>query len=106
MTQTHKTALCCYCGTQSVLELRGTTRHSLSCGTCGAPINMMKHLRSDHAKASKRGHGAGTGAEHVSGAQDLKSALKAAKKAGKKKKRPTKARRFFDLAEDVFDLFD
>ncbi len=38
-----KIATCCYCGTRAALVLEGG-RHELSCGTCGAPLHLMKAM--------------------------------------------------------------
>ena len=39
-----KIATCCYCGARAALVLRGKERHELACGTCGAPLRMLKML--------------------------------------------------------------
>ena len=44
-----KIATCCYCGTKAALVLRGQTEHELACSSCGAPLSVMKHLKSAQA---------------------------------------------------------
>ena len=37
-----KIATCCYCGSRTVLRLRGKDRHELSCASCAAPLHDLK----------------------------------------------------------------
>ncbi|MDO6590222.1 hypothetical protein DS901_12045 [Loktanella sp. D2R18] len=48
----NKIATCCYCGTRSVLRLRGKHRHELSCANCGAPLRALKNLPREQLSAS------------------------------------------------------
>lgn len=48
MTTLRKIATCCYCGTRAALVLRGQDRHELSCSACGAPLQDLKMLKSEH----------------------------------------------------------
>ena len=50
----HKVTTCCYCGTRAALVLSGTTRHELACGSCGAPLHVIKKLRSDSKTGQER----------------------------------------------------
>ena len=99
MKNIHKTATCCYCGARTVLSLKGTTRHELQCASCGAPLQHMKSLRSDHVidpftvKGKKK-----------SPSKSYKDKPKERYKSRKKKK--SMAHRLFDVAEDIFDIFD
>jgi len=111
MPQGTKIATCCYCGTRAALVLRGRDRHELSCAACGAPLHNMKMLRMDAVErpvSSER---------HASNRPVKRSTERAAsvpswersmrKPTGKKKKRKTLTRRFFEEAFDVLeDIFD
>lgn len=48
-----KVATCCYCGSKAALVLRGDSRHELTCGQCGAPLRMMKMLKSQPASTQR-----------------------------------------------------
>ena len=37
-----KIATCCYCGSRTVLRLRGKDRHELACASCAAPLHDLK----------------------------------------------------------------
>lgn len=87
MYRTQKSATCCYCGTKSVLSLSDGVRHELKCSACGAPLSRMKSLRQDHI-------------------QDAYTTKGKKSKSRKKKKRKSAMHQFFDLAEDVLDIFD
>lgn len=98
MYHTHKSATCCYCGSKAVLTLGGKMRHELKCSACGAPISQMKALRSDHPVdrfVVDRGV-----------RRDQRKSAKAGKAGKKKKKRASLGHRLFDMAEDIFDIFD
>lgn len=92
MYYTQKSATCCYCGSKTVLTLGGTTRHELKCSACGAPLSRMKALHKTQ--------------EPVKGKKDFQAKLPRPKKSKKKKKRKSTAHRLFDMAEDIFDIFD
>ncbi|MGR3572550.1 hypothetical protein [Brevirhabdus sp.] len=118
MGQDTKIATCCYCGTRAALVLKGTTRHELSCGSCGAPLHNLKQLRQSSARAAPaRTRGArdvdatvrdmgGLGIPAWSGAgHSVKPTKKHRKKHGKPKKLTKKrlAGKIFDALEDLFD---
>lgn len=117
MGQDTKIATCCYCGTRAALVLRGTTRHELSCGSCGAPLHNLKQLRQTSARAAPahtrgaRDIGAtardmsGRGAPGWPDAGHSVKPKKHKKKHGKSKKLTKKrlAGKIFDVLEDLFD---
>lgn len=99
-----KIATCCYCGTRAALTLKGKERHELACSTCGAPLHEMKMLRSD-----------------VQGDRELvrPSPIRASNRPVQKPRKPYKKKKkkskslsrkfmeeFWDVAEDIFDIFD
>jgi hypothetical protein len=99
-----KIATCCYCGTRAALILRGKERHELACSTCGAPLHEMKMLRSD-----------AQGDRELIRPSPIRSAPRPARKSDKafkkkKKKMKSLSRKFmeevWDVAEDLFDIFD
>jgi len=97
---TPKIATCCYCGTRAALTLRGKERHELACSNCGAPLHEMKMLRRDtEAEREVRGLPPKRQQTHYD-----------TKRRKKKKKTKSLSRRFmeevFDVAEDLFDVFD
>lgn len=94
-----KIATCCYCGTKAALVLRGSDRHELTCGNCGAPLHAMKMLPVQ--KPAPKRH-----------AEPVPTYTKRQEKRPKKvKKRKTLGRRMmsglWDALEDVVDeVFD
>ncbi len=98
---TPKIATCCYCGTRAALSLRGKERHELACSNCGAPLHEMKMLRTDSL-----------GDRELVRPSPIRSKPDRSKAKRRKKKKKTKnlSRRFleeaFDVAEDLFDIFD
>lgn len=96
MFKTHKSATCCYCGTKAVLSLGGEGTHELRCSTCGAPLSRLKSLKESHTEDGYT----------VTGKKGKKAYQPKSSKPKKKKKQKSLAHRFFDLAEDVFDVFD
>ncbi|MEL7150111.1 MAG: hypothetical protein AAGK71_05225 [Pseudomonadota bacterium] len=97
---TPKIATCCYCGTRAALTLRGKERHELACSNCGAPLHEMKMFRRD--MDSER---------DVRGTPPKRQEVRYdTKRRKKKKKTKSLSRRFmeevFDVAEDLFDVFD
>lgn len=95
MYYTQKSATCCYCGSKTVLTLGGTTRHELKCSACGAPLSRMKALHKPQEPLT------------VKGKKNFQAKLAGPKKTSKKKKkRKSTAHRLFDMAEDIFDIFD
>ncbi len=109
-----KIATCCYCGNRSVLDLTARGGHELACGSCGAPLHLMKAMRVDRETAPRR---ASAAQPARGGMQDLAAAgislLGSASKSGDKARRKAAKRalkkkfgRGKDLVEDLFDLFD
>ena len=90
---TQKIATCCYCGARTILRLTARDGHELACGSCGAPLHVMKPIRTDrHPKP--RPHGP---RDDIHGP--------ARRKPGKKRK-PRKAARFWDILEEVVDVVE
>ncbi len=98
----NKIATCCYCGTRSVLRLRGKHQHELSCANCGAPLRALKNLPREQINAPTK---PAPPVKHVT--------------ADKRRKKPKRSmpsrRRLFakmwdeleDVIEDAFEeLFD
>jgi hypothetical protein len=82
-----KIATCCYCGTKAALVLRGHTQHELACSSFGAPLSVMKHLKS--AQAPEMHH---------------YSKMPKVKKPKKKKSSNKKLFKMaFDVLDDIFD---
>ncbi|MBF9031649.1 hypothetical protein HKCCE3408_14705 [Rhodobacterales bacterium HKCCE3408] len=52
MMHTTKIATCCYCGSRTVLELTARGGHELACGSCGAPLHVMKALKQTSERAA------------------------------------------------------
>lgn len=101
-----KLATCCYCGSRAVLDLTARGGHELACGSCGAPLHVMKALRTDRRRDGAPETFAGRPApRRTPGKPVLAPSGKAARKAAKKafKKRLGRGK---DLLEDLFDLFD
>lgn len=40
-----KKATCCYCGRRTILRNTAHGGHELACGSCGAPLHVMKPLK-------------------------------------------------------------
>jgi len=98
MHLTQKTATCCYCGAQTVLTLSGRSRHELACARCGAPLRQMKRLRPhvrDHAPSPSELAG-----------RPRKLSKRDRGKPRKRRKPKPMASRLFDVAEEIFDIFD
>lgn len=98
MPQHTKIATCCYCGTRAALVLRGSSRHELACGSCGAPLSKLKSLPSAPAPAP---------AARPSGAVPGRMPTLARPKPRKGKRRKSSLRwlvsEAVDLIEDIFD---
>ena len=92
-----KIATCCYCGTRAALTLKGRERHELACSNCGAPLHDLKMLKAPEPKRAKPKHGYSRDERYR-------------KKPKKKKKGKSLGQRFlgevWDVAEDIFDVFD
>ncbi len=107
MAQT-KIATCCYCGARAALVLRGDVRHELTCSACGAPLQDMKHLKSDAVGTGKKARPKGRKADR---APDLTTATRhpvhhPVRKKKKKRKKSIGSRLFdeaLDMLEDIFD---
>jgi len=93
-----KIATCCYCGTRATLTLKGNERHELACSNCGAPLHDMKMLKAEKPRQPEPRRFA---------AADNHTTRKPKKK---KKRGKSLGQRFlgevWDIAEDVFDVFD
>ena len=96
-----KITTCCYCGARAALVLKGSTRHELACGSCGAPLHELKMLPRDRS-----------GDRELVAPSAIRNPKKKKKtysyeKPRKKKKRKGWMREVFeeaiDLLEDVFD---
>ena len=90
-----KIATCCYCGTRAALILRGKERHELACSSCGAPLRDLKMLRSD-----------ATGNR-----EPIRRQRSNPNRPAKRRMTGTSLRRWvfeevWDVAEDLFDIFD
>lgn len=91
-------ATCCYCGNRTRLDLAGGKRSELACAACSAPLRNMKPLKvHEHAQTMPP-------AERAGPPQKLRSSEKHA--PSRRKKRKSTAKRFLDIAEDIFDIFD
>lgn len=99
-----KITTCCYCGARAALVLRGKVSHELSCGSCGAPIHVMKRVP---LEPEPRPRDAGP-AKAKKPAISHRPPPKSFKKPKYKKKRRKSALRWFieeaaDVIEDIFD---
>lgn len=95
----HKVTTCCYCGTRAALVLSGTTRHELACGSCGAPLHVIKKLRSDSKTGRERREAPVQAVHHIKPA-------KPKHKKKQKRKKSLSAKLFeeaFDVLDDLFD---
>lgn len=100
-----KIATCSYCGRRTVLRLTARHGHALACGSCGAPLQVMKAMKvaAQARPAPKRAPSGGI-------ATPGRSARKP-KKGNRRKGFWTRAlEEAFDTVEDVFeaveDIFD
>lgn len=93
-----KIATCCYCGSRTILSLRGRVQHQLACSACGAPLSAMKALRLDPEPPARPDRAA------------PRPAPRQRAEAPPKKRRKPFARRAFDriedLVEEILDIFD
>lgn len=99
MKNATKSATCCYCGSKTILTLTGKVRHELQCTSCGAPLRRMKSLRKDHVNDPFTVQG-----KRKTKPTYIKEKSKDRYRSRKKKK--SMAHRLFDVAEDIFDIFD
>lgn len=90
-----KMGTCCYCGKRTVLRNTAHGGHELACGSCGAPIHVMKALPTARAKAA---------AAHAPSQTPVPVKPKKQKKRKKKKALWRKvAGEIWDEIEDIFD---
>lgn len=95
-----KITTCCYCGSRAALVLRGKVSHELSCGSCGAPIHVMKRV----ALEPKQVQGS---EKRTKPAISHKPPPKSFKKSKKRKRRKSALRWFVEEAKDALeDIFD
>lgn len=100
MTYPTKITTCCYCGSRAALVLSGSQSHELACGSCGAPLHVMKRLVREPQKPKSALKSARSAISH-------KPAPKSFKKSKKKKRRKSALRWFTEEAKDVIeDIFD
>ncbi|KIT16858.1 hypothetical protein [Jannaschia aquimarina] len=90
-----KKATCTYCGKKTVLRNTAHGGHELACGSCGAPLHMIKPLKMDAARSAN------------THSPDRKP-HKIERDTGYKKKKKKKDRPFWmKIAEEVIDeIFD
>ncbi len=99
-----KLATCCYCGTRTALALRGTVRHELSCGSCGAPLRYIKLLRKEAEAPRPK-----VAAQRVSAPQDRRvdAPRQVTKTTKKKKKNKGFAYRLMSkIVDEIEDILD
>ncbi len=95
-----KITTCCYCGSRAALVLRGKVSHELSCGSCGAPIHVMKRVAIETERAKPAQAAPRMAISH-------KSPPKSFKRPQKKKRRKSALRWFVEEAKDALeDIFD
>ena len=100
MSYPAKITTCCYCGTRAALVLRGKVSHELSCGSCGAPIHVMKRLLLEPKPQRQLQKERKPAISH-------KAASKSFKKPKKKKRRKSTLKWLFEEAKDVAEyIFD
>lgn len=99
-----KITTCCYCGTRAALVLRGKASHELSCGSCGAPIHVMKRLALEPEPVRKRVEKSKPAISHRPAPKRFEQSYK---KPKKRKRRKSALRWFIEEAKDVIeDIFD
>lgn len=100
MSYPTKFTTCCYCGAPAVLVLRGKVSHELSCGSCGAPIQVMKWLPLEPKPERQPQKERKPTISH-------KAVPKSFKKPKRKKRRKSSLKWLYeeakDLVEDIFD---
>ncbi|MEM7644588.1 MAG: hypothetical protein AAF366_19000, partial [Pseudomonadota bacterium] len=85
----------CYCGKRTILRNTAHGGHELACGSCGAPIHVMKPLPTERAKAA---------AGHAPTPNPVPFRRKKTKKHKKKKTFWRRiASEILDEIEDIFD---
>jgi hypothetical protein len=103
MVTSTKIATCCYCGTRTVLALRGTDRHELSCARCAAPLARMKMLPVRAEKAAPR-----PASRVMPAAVAVRSRQTSPAPAPRKRQRRNgRARRIWaEIWDEIEDIFD
>lgn len=99
-----KIATCCYCGSRTMLELRGTTHHELTCGNCGAPLRYIKLLRKEAPEPRHSDRDVGAQGRHKVVQKDRNSGRQKAKK--KSKSRGMMHFVLSRIADEIEDIFD
>jgi len=101
---TPKIATCCYCGSRTMLELRGRVHHELSCSSCGAPLRYIKMLRKE---AETPRHSARDDAPRAAyGVADRPTRPTQKKSKKKSKSRGLLHRVIAHIADEIEDLID
>lgn len=97
-----KIATCCYCGKRTLLKLTARAGHELACGSCGAPLHEMKALKQAPRHEVKRSR------PEPQPGRVMRERPVPRRKPKKKRKSGWKRAMddVFDLAEDLFDIFD
>lgn len=108
-----KIATCCYCGSRSALVLTGKVRHELACSTCGAPLHLLKMLKTEDApvaRATSGGHKGRRAALAPTMTPIRGRTEQPYAKPGKPPKRKSRIKGlksfFEDIWDEVEDLFD
>ncbi|WGH77943.1 hypothetical protein [Jannaschia ovalis] len=84
-----KIATCCYCSRRTVLRNTAHGGHELACGSCGAPLHVMKPLKTPRPRPV------------------VNTAPARPRKAKKKKpKRPLWQKIAAEIWDEVEDIFD
>ena len=92
-----KIATCCYCGSRTLLTLRGRVQHQLACSVCGAPLSAMKALRLEPEAPPRHRPAAPPPARPRGEAPRRKRRKPFAKRA---------LDRIEDIVEDILDILD
>ncbi len=94
-----KIATCCYCGTRAMLVPAQGNRHTLSCGSCGAPLQQIKRLRTERVMSKPT-------ATSVSEKTVKRPKVQKPKKVSKRRRKGIWAKlveEAWDTVEDIFD---
>ncbi|MEM7490669.1 MAG: hypothetical protein AAF390_16245 [Pseudomonadota bacterium] len=93
-----KKGTCCYCGRRTVLRNTAQGGHELACGSCGAPLHVMKALPVERARAA---------ASHDPAANPVPVRRTKAKKKKKKRSRTPFWRKLAEeIIDEIEDIFD
>ena len=82
-----KSATCCFCGRRTVLVLSARAGHELACASCGAPLHVMKPLRTGTVGQGKR--------------DPLPPATK-----GRRRRKTSWVELVKDIVDEIEDIFD